>query len=107
MKVKPKLSDFLLDLHGSFAQQGSAKILDISIPMSFRDGFRESLCIKISTHLFAKNRSTPVKGYAKVSKIRCPWSVGHVMGCGIDRKKIFFGNIDRNDFIPESCMKTK
>jgi hypothetical protein len=22
-------------------------------------------------------------------------------------KKIFFGNIDRNDFIPESCMKTK
>jgi hypothetical protein len=31
--VKPKLSDFLLDLHRSLAHQGSAKILDISTGM--------------------------------------------------------------------------
>jgi hypothetical protein len=42
------LSDLLLDLHRSLAHQGSAKILDISIPISFRDGFREPLCIKTS-----------------------------------------------------------
>ncbi len=46
--------DFLLDLHRSLAHQGSVKILDISTPMSFRGGFRELLCIKISAHLFAK-----------------------------------------------------
>ena len=31
--IKPKLSDFLLDLHQSFAHQGLAKSLDISIGM--------------------------------------------------------------------------
>ena len=49
---------FLLDRHWSLADQGSAKILDISIPMSFRGGFRKPLCIKISAHLFLKNCST-------------------------------------------------
>jgi hypothetical protein len=32
--VKPKLSDFLLDLHQSLAHQGLAKSLDITIGMS-------------------------------------------------------------------------
>jgi hypothetical protein len=32
-QLKPKLSDFLLDLHRSLAHQGFAKILDISIGM--------------------------------------------------------------------------
>jgi hypothetical protein len=32
-KVKPKLSDFLLDLHRSLAHKGFAKILDISTGM--------------------------------------------------------------------------
>jgi len=31
--IKPKLSDFLLDLYRSFAHQGFAKILDISMGM--------------------------------------------------------------------------
>jgi hypothetical protein len=31
--IKPKLSDFLLDLHRPLAHQGSAKILDISMGM--------------------------------------------------------------------------
>ena len=31
--LKPKLSDFLLDLHRSLAHQGFAKILDISTGM--------------------------------------------------------------------------
>jgi hypothetical protein len=31
--IKPKLSDFLLDLHQSLAHQGLAKSLDISIGM--------------------------------------------------------------------------
>jgi len=31
--LKPKLSDFLLDLHRSLAHQGPAKILDISTGM--------------------------------------------------------------------------
>jgi hypothetical protein len=37
MLLKPKLSDFLLDLHRSLAHQGLAKILDISmgIPVFF------------------------------------------------------------------------
>jgi len=34
MMVKPRLSDFLLDLHQSLAHQGLAKSLDISIGMS-------------------------------------------------------------------------
>ena len=32
-RILPKLSDFLLDLHQSFAHQGLAKSLDISIGM--------------------------------------------------------------------------
>jgi hypothetical protein len=32
-RIKPKLSDFLLDLHQSFAHQWFAKILDISTGM--------------------------------------------------------------------------
>jgi len=53
---KPKLSDFLLDLHQSFAHQELAKILDISTGMPAV--FRKPCYIKISAHFFAKNRST-------------------------------------------------
>jgi len=56
----PKLSDFLSDLYRPHAHQGlqgSAKTLDISIPMSFRGGFRKPLCNKILAHFLAKNRS--------------------------------------------------
>jgi len=33
IKIKPKLSDFFLDLHRSLAHKGFAKILDISTGM--------------------------------------------------------------------------
>jgi len=38
-QLKPKLSDFLLDLHRPLAHQGRAKILDISMgmPVVFAD----------------------------------------------------------------------
>jgi len=38
-------------------------------------------------------------GYAKISKIRSSGVLHHVMGRGIERRKIFLSDTDRNDFI--------
>jgi len=51
--LNPKSSDFLLGLHRSLAHQGSAKILGISTPMSFRNGFRDPCVSRSLEHLFA------------------------------------------------------
>jgi hypothetical protein len=51
IKLKPKLSDFLLDLHQFLAHQGLAKSLYISIGMP-------ALFASLAAHFFAKNRST-------------------------------------------------
>ena len=59
----PKSSDFLLDLHRSLAHQGSAKILDISTPMSFRDGFRELLEIDVFISRILEKKVNERHGY--------------------------------------------
>ncbi len=41
----------------------------------------------------------------RLARLDAPRVLHHVMGRGIERRKIFLSDIDRNDFIPESCMK--
>ncbi len=38
------------------------------------------------------------RAYAKISRIRCPWDIAHVMGRGIERKEIFFNDTNRSDY---------
>jgi len=54
--IKPKLSDFLLDLRRSLAHKGFAKILNISAGMPAV--FANPYASRFSAHIFAKNRST-------------------------------------------------
>ncbi len=53
------------------------------------------------------NEAMTIKTDAKISRIRCPRVLQHVMGRDIERKEIFFDDADRSDFIDRLAVSVE